>query len=297
MVSVTLLHDYLPILDVKGNFGRIASTGIGPAIEVVTAAALVLLWWSTRFRTVLQVWLGVALFALLCDNVITMVGGDRLSVGWYVGRFNALISAVVIMCVYLAEIKLAYRTSAAAARQMAASCVQLEVAVEQGLIDDLTGLPGRALFLKQAEHIRARNAGTGKSIAVLFLDLDGFKAVNDQFGHGYGDTVLVEFAEALRTCLRESDIAARFGGDEFVVCLSAPPAQIDAVAAQVAARIVEEVGNRADGIGCSVGIKCCGVDGSDFEAAIEDADKAMYAQKRHNARLRGQNRPRLVAVA
>ena len=203
MVSVTLLHDYLPILDVKGNFGRILSTGIGPAIELVTATALVLLWWSTRFRTVLQVWLGIALFALLCDNVITMLGADRLSVGWYVGRFNALISAVVIMCVYLAEIKLAYLTSAAAARQMEASCVQLEVAVEQGLIDDLTGLPGRALFLKQAEHICARNAGTGKAIAVLFLDLDGFKAVNDEFGHGYGDTVLFEFAEVLRTCLSQ----------------------------------------------------------------------------------------------
>jgi diguanylate cyclase len=295
MCSVTLFHDYLPILDVKGNFGRIASTGIGPGIELVTATALVLLWWSTGFRTLLQVWLGVALFALLCDNVITMLGADRLSIGWYVGRLNALISAVTIMCLYLGEIKFAYLTGAAAAQQLAVSHAKLEVAVEQGLIDDLTGLPGRGLFLKQAELNRSRNAGTGMSTAVLFLDLDGFKAINDQHGHAYGDAVLVQFAEVLRTCLRDSDVAGRFGGDEFVVCLSAPSANIEAVALRVAERIAHGIENKVEGIGCSVGIKSCEATGLDVEAAIEYADKAMYAQKREGkARLAKQSRPRLV---
>jgi diguanylate cyclase (GGDEF)-like protein len=299
MSSVTLFHDYLPVLDVKGNFGRIASTGIGPAIELIAAAALILLWRTTKFRTVLQVWLGVALFALLCDNVITMLGGDRLSVGWYVGRLNALISAIVIMFVYLGEIKRAYLTSAVAAQQMAASCAELEVAVEQALIDDLTGLPGRALFLKQAEHIRLRNGAAGMSTAVLFLDLDGFKAINDQFGHGYGDTVLVRFAEVLRSCLRETDIAGRFGGDEFVVCLTAPSLHIDATAARIAERIVQEIGKLGDGIGCSVGSKCCGADGLELEAVLRQADKAMYAHKqRSKGRLAMQGgKPRLVAVS
>jgi diguanylate cyclase len=296
--SVTLFHDYLPVLDVKGNFGRIASTGIGPAIELITAAALILLWRTKKFRTVLQVWLGVALFALLCDNVITMLGGDRLSVGWYVGRLNALISAVVIMFVYLGEIKRAYLTSVGAAQQMAASCAQLEVAIEQALFDDLTGLLSRAPFLQQAEHIRTRNAAAGMSTAVLFLDLDGFKAINDQFGHAYGDAVLVRFAEVLRNCLRGTDIAGRFGGDEFVVCLTAPFAHIDATAARVAERIVQEIAKMGDGVGCSVGIKTCGVDGLAVEAAIHDADKAMYAEKRRGKdRSAMQGRPRLIAVS
>jgi diguanylate cyclase len=296
--SVTLFHDYLPVLDVKGNFERIASTGIGPAIELITAAALVLLWRTTGFRTVLQVWLGVALFALLCDNVITMLGGDRLSVGWYVGRLNALVSAVVIAFVYLGEIKRAYLTSVGATRLMAASCAQLEVAVEQALIDDLTGLPTRGLFLKQAEHNRVRNAAAGMSTAVLYLDLDGFKATNDQFGHGYGDTVLVRFADVLRKCLRDTDIAGRFGGDEFVVCLAAPSTHIDATAARVAERIVQEIGKMEDGVGCSVGIKICGVEGLAVEIAIHDADKAMYVEKKRGKhRVAKQGRPRLIAVS
>ena len=296
--SVTLFHDYLPVLDVKGNFGRIASTGIGPAIELLTAGALVLLWRTTRFRTVLQVWLGVALFALLCDNVITMLGGDRLSVGWYVGRLNALISAVVIMFVYLGEIKRAYLTSVNVAQQMAASCAQLEVAVEQAQVDDLTGLPSRALFLQQAEHIRDRNAAAAMSTAVLYFDLDGFKAINDQFGHGHGDTVLVQFAKVLRNCIRDTDIAGRIGGDEFVVCLTAPSTHIDATAARIAQRIVQEVEKMGDGIGCSVGIKTCEVDGLSLETAIHQADQAMYAEKkRGKTRSAMRGRPRLVAVS
>ena len=79
-----------------------------------------------------------------------MLGAERLSVGWYFGRLNALISAVVIMFVYLGEIKRAYFTSVNVAQQMVASCAQLEVAVEQALVDDLTGPPSRALFLQQA---------------------------------------------------------------------------------------------------------------------------------------------------
>lgn len=295
MLSVTLFHDYLPVLDVKGNFGRIATTGIGPAIELVTAAAFVLLWRTTKFRTVLQVWLGVALFALLCDNVITMLGGDRLSVGWYVGRFNALISAVVIMMVYLGEIKRAYLTSAEAARQMADSCAELEVAVEQALIDDLTGLLSRALFLKQAEHIRARDAAVGMSTAILFLDLDGFKAINDRLGHAHGDTVLVKFANVLRKCLRGTDVAGRYGGDEFVVCVSGPPSQIEAIAARIGERITLEISKTGNGIGCSVGIKIC--EGLDVESAMQDADRAMYAEKKRSKDRLAKARPRLVAVS
>lgn len=296
MASVTVFHDYLLVLDVKGNFGRIAATGIGPAIELVTAAALLLLWRTTRFRTVLQVWLGVALFALLCDNIITMLGADRLSVGWYVGRLNALVSAIVIMLVYLGEIKRAYLTSAEAARQMADHYAQRELADDQALIDDLTGLPSRALFLRQAGHIRARNSIAGISTAVLFLDLDGFNAINDRFGHAYGDTVLVQFAKVLGQCLRENDIAGRYGGDEFVVCVSAPTGEIDATAARVAQYIVQEIGKMDGGIGCSVGIKVC--DGLELEAAVQQADQAMYAdKKRSRIRSAREGRPRLVAVS
>jgi diguanylate cyclase len=298
IASVTLFHDHLPVLDIGGNFSRIASTGIGPAIELITAAALVLLWRTTKFRTVLQVWLGVALFALLCDNVITMLGGDRLSVGWYAGRLNALISAIVIMFVYLGEINRAYFSSAGEAQQMAASHAQLEITLEQALIDDLTGLPSRTLLLQQAEQLRVRNASAGMATAVLFMDIDGFKAVNDQFGHGFGDRVLVRFAEVLRSCLRETDIAGRFGGDEFVVCLTASSANINATAARIAEHITQKIEEMDGGIGCSVGIKICSAGEFVVNTAVLQAGKAMHA-----ANNRGSNRaatrgsPRLVAAS
>ena len=299
IASVTLFHDILPVLDVAGNFHRITTTGIALAIQLLTGTALLLLWRVTRFRTVLQVWLGVALFALLCDNMITMLGGSRLSVGWYVGRFNALISAAVIMLVYLAEINRAYIKSAGDAKQIAASNVELQVKVDEARVDHLTGLAGRALFLEQAAAMCNSSANDDKSAAILFIDLDGFKAINDQFGHDHGDTVLMQTAAVLRASLRDTDIAGRLGGDEFVVCLTAPSLQIDDIAEKIAERIVNKVGAIGNGVGCSVGIVVCALATLNMENAIHQADEAMYTAKK-----RGKNRfvihgrrPRLVAVA
>src|ERR1700737_2842080 len=285
IASVTIFHDLVPILDAQGNFHRITTTGIAPAIQALTALALVLLWKLTRFRTTLQVWLGVALFALLCDNLITMLGGDRLSVGWYVGRFNALVSAAVMLLVYLAEINRAYIKSMNDTRQMAASCAELEVKVDSARIDHLTGLASRALFLEQVEAFRVRNAACDTSVAVLFVDLDNFKEINDHFGHDHGDAVLVKAAEVLRTSLRETDIAGRLGGDEFVICLTARSAAIDAVANGIAERIVNRISESGDGVGASVGIALCSVDTLEIKIAIRQADEAMYA-----AKSRGKNR-------
>lgn len=298
IASVTVFHDLLPVLDVRGNFHRITTTGIAPAIQALTALALVLLWRVTRFRTTLQVWLGVALFALLCDNLITMLGGDRLSAGWYIGRFNALISAGVILLVYLAEINRAYAKSMNDARQMAASCAELEIRVDNARIDHLTGLAGRALFLEQVEMSRVRNTARDLSVAILFVDLDGFKEINDRFGHDRGDLVLVKTAEVLRASLRETDIAGRLGGDEFVVFLTAPSAVINATANRIAERIVNKVSAIGDGVGASVGVVLCSVDTLETEAAIRQADEAMYAAKRRGKnRFTFHGRPRLAVVS
>jgi diguanylate cyclase (GGDEF)-like protein len=280
IAAITIFHDFLPVLDIDGNFHRITTTGVAPAIQVLTAAALLLLWRATGFRTVLQVWLGVAVFALLCDNTITMLGGNRLSVGWYVGRLNALISATTIMLVYLAEINRAYLKSVVDAKQLATSYAQLEVKADEARIDHLTGLAGRALFLEQAEALRAHSAANNLATAVLFVDLDGFKAINDEFGHDCGDTVLAQTADVLRASLRETDIAGRVGGDEFVVYLAAPSEFIEKTATAIAGRIVKKVLEIGNGIGCSVGITLSSGEIVDVETAIRRADEAMYAAKK-----------------
>jgi signal transduction histidine kinase len=123
---VTVFHDQLPVLDLNGDFKRITSTGIAPGLEIILAAALVCLWRAGGFRNVVHVWLGIVLVALLCDNAITMMAGNRLTLGWYVGRFGALIASAVMMLVYLHEILASYQRSMEKSEQLAHSNAQLD---------------------------------------------------------------------------------------------------------------------------------------------------------------------------
>ncbi len=151
----------------------------------------------------------------------------------------------------------------------------------QALHDPLTGLPNRVLLQDRLELALRRRSH--QALALLFVDLDGFKAVNDSLGHAAGDEVLRAVAGRLQRCIRPDDTAARFGGDEFAVLLEG--AETAATAGRVAERIVRDlsapllVGECPVTIGASVGV-ALGVPG-DVSAAdlLADADTAMYAAK------------------
>ena len=128
---VTSFHDRLPVLDIEGDFSRITRTGIAPGIQLILAGALAVLWRASRFRNVLHVWLGIVLVALLCDNAITMAGGSRLTMGWYVGRCGALIAFSVMTLVYLREITASYLRSVEMSSRLATSIVQLDGNIHQ----------------------------------------------------------------------------------------------------------------------------------------------------------------------
>jgi diguanylate cyclase (GGDEF)-like protein len=279
VAAVTLFLGKLPALEVDGDFSRITTSGIGAAIQGVSVLALLLLWRATRFRSELHVWLGVALTGLLFDIAITMMGGSFLSVGWYVGHFNALISACAILIVYLMEINRVYLRTVDNAHQLAQSNAQLAMKIDQARLDHLTGLPARELFIEQVTARSAHSTNNGTVVAVLFIDLDGFKRVNDTLGHEHGDLVLRRTAEVLRSVLRDTDIAARLGGDEFVVCLFAPFTSIQQVMIDVAGRIVHMVSSIGDEIGCSIGVSLNSADRLNIELALRNADQAMYEAK------------------
>ncbi len=152
---------------------------------------------------------------------------------------------------------------------------------EQALTDPLTGLPARARFKELAEKLesRARN-DPGLGLAVLFVDLDGFKRVNDVHGHEQGDRVLAETARVLRRNIRETDVAGRIGGDEFVVCLVAPVGQVREAAEALAGRLVPGVAAIGYGLGCSLGVSVCRTCTPSLKRALELADAAMYEAKR-----------------
>lgn len=156
--------------------------------------------------------------------------------------------------------------------------------VHRATHDALTGLPNRALFHDRLDHALARAARFGHQIGVLFIDLDGFKHVNDTLGHSAGDAMLREVAGRLRSRVRASDTLARLGGDEFVVLLEqlSAPGQ-----AEQAARVVlgplpgpMEVEGHTVEIRYSMGMALSPADGSTAEAILHAADQRMYAAKR-----------------
>ena len=147
--------------------------------------------------------------------------------------------------------------------------------------DPLTGLANRRLFLDRLDHALAQLRRSDGTCAILFIDLDDFKAVNDGYGHTAGDALLVEVAARLRRAVRESDTIARFGGDEFAVLCEG--ADLD-MATQVTQRIEAELnqttvieGDRVAVVG-SIGIAIADRD-ADADALLRQADAAMYAVK------------------
>jgi diguanylate cyclase (GGDEF)-like protein/PAS domain S-box-containing protein len=149
--------------------------------------------------------------------------------------------------------------------------------------DPLTRLPNRILLRDRFEQGLLHAARAGSKVAVIYLDLDRFKAINDTLGHPVGDRLLVSVAERLRTCVRESDTISRQGGDEFVVVLmDVGDAQ---VAGQVAGKIIESLATPFDLDGHvlatsgSIGISLYPDDGDDFDNRLKQADTALYHAK------------------
>ena len=150
--------------------------------------------------------------------------------------------------------------------------------------DSLTGLASRALFMDRLDHGLACAAREESQVAVLFVDLDRFKVVNDSMGHAAGDLLLVEVADRLRTCLRDTDTAARIGGDEFAVLLQ--DMHGPQLATIVADQIIEvlhapfEIRGKQVYINASVGVAFNTPNAQDAETLIQNSDLAMYQAKK-----------------
>ncbi|MBF0190192.1 MAG: diguanylate cyclase [Magnetococcales bacterium] len=155
----------------------------------------------------------------------------------------------------------------------------------QANFDGLTDLPNRTLFLDRLTHALLLACRNGESLAVLFIDLDHFKPVNDTLGHGAGDELLRQVAQRLRLCVRQSDTLARLGGDEFTIILAnlCQPPDPEIVAEKVLAALSRpfELPGVAYGItiSASVGIALYPEHGTDLESLLQKADQAMYQAK------------------
>lgn len=149
--------------------------------------------------------------------------------------------------------------------------------------DQLTGLVNRTLFRDRLVHAMARSKRKDQPLAILLLDLDRFKAVNDTLGHDVGDHLLAMVSERLKSCVREVDTVARMGGDEFTAILEGVSGETDVTV--VAKRIVDslsapfEIGPHRVSIGVSIGITLYPLDDQNIDGLLRHADAAMYGAK------------------
>ena len=149
--------------------------------------------------------------------------------------------------------------------------------------DSLTGLPNRSLLNDRISQALTQTRRTGRQVAILFIDIDGFKYINDSFGHTVGDGLLKALAARMVEVIREGDTVARLGGDEFVIVLNGISSEEDA--SQISQKLLKAlplpllIGDRSILITASIGISIFPRDGSDPENLLKNADVALYAAK------------------
>ena len=208
-------------------------------------------------------------------------GGVTLQNSWLaaaIGMFAlGLLAVTLVTAVYDAHLQSRARTQA---ERLAQANAELQ---HQATHDALTGLPNRVLFLDRLEREIAHGERDHHRFAVLVVDLDRFKVINDTLGHGAGDQLLIEIAGRLVAAVRAVDTVARTGGDEFLLLLTAiqEPADAAGIAAKIVAALDKAVsiGGTEVHVSASVGISVYPNDGADGDALVAHADEAMYFAK------------------
>lgn len=167
--------------------------------------------------------------------------------------------------------------------------VRTEDAEQSALRDALTGLPNRVLFEQGLDSGLSQAKRHGWGLAILFVDIDEFKSINDAYGHDLGDQVLLVVADRLKTFVRDEDIVSRWGGDEFVcLCLEVKQdADVTRLAEKMVARIAEpcELDGKTFSIRASIGVAIYPADGETADTLFKNADAAMYEAKAATERV------------
>ncbi len=212
-----------------------------------------------------------------------------LAIAWLIGRriqhaVRALVPAALALgkghAVEVGVLGLAEVDEVGSALNSASTLLQQ--ALQRAHHDPLTGLANRSLLDELLRTLLAASQRTGRPVALLYIDLDGFKAINDRYGHARGDEVLRWVAQRLRDTVRLSDSAARLGGDEFVMLL--PDADVDG-AAQVATKVLQVLAEPWPDstvqlpVSASIGISVFPLHAGNAEDLVRRADSAMYAAK------------------
>jgi diguanylate cyclase (GGDEF)-like protein/MYXO-CTERM domain-containing protein len=290
VAALTLLatvgHDLLPEIIRGGDYSLLISTGVSPTILGLSVLALLALW-RRRERAVIDVWLMVVMSVWLLDVMLSsVVSSVRYDLGWYGGRSYGLLASCCLLIVLLFEMNRLYGRLADALATARTLQEHLTFRAEN---DSLTGLPNRALFYDRLETAMTRCRRTKKLMALLYLDIDHFKRINDNYGHAAGDDLLRLFSQRLLQCVRASDTVARLGGDEFTVILEnlSSPDAAQSVVDKLIGALRHPYGTAEEDIPAraSIGISYfCGEE-LNSDGLVKQADAALYRAK-HGGRNR-----------
>ncbi len=266
---------WLPPIVSGDSYREAFKVGAAQAVIGINVAALLGLTIFERRRTVLQLWLRVAVVGSLLNAIITLAGGARYAVGWYVARADDAIASAVIFGAFLGEMTRLYDL---------VSGLNVQLAALAGA-DSLTGIANRRRFDEALSVAWRQGRRDGAPLSLLIVDIDFFKSYNDAMGHPAGDRCLRAVAQVLASSVRRPhDLVARYGGEEFAVLL---PGTDETGAARVAERCGRAVADlrlsHPQGVGgfvsVSVGGATCAVRDGMPEGLVAVADRALYQAK------------------
>ncbi len=236
----------------------------GPVALPLVLISLLVCTKAVRGRTGPERWSSVAILVCLCDLCLTYSSHYRYSLGWYTGRTLTVTAAAVVLIAMLAS----FRRLKATAEFNAA-------------YDGLTALANRRSAYDSLAAMIARARRTGTPLSLVLLDLDHFKQINDGYGHAAGDQVLREVADTMRRSVRDTDLCARVGGEEFVIVL--PDATLldarlvaERLRDQLRTRLIPAIGGS---VTASLGVAELQLGDTAAEHLLHRADQAMYRAK------------------
>jgi len=270
LTFVSAARNLLPALGSHGSYALIGTYGLAPILVGLCGAVLIATLAITRGRTILNLWLCVALFASLLDVLLATFGERSYSVGWYISRIHNLLSSAIVLGVFLHELT---AFSAHHARLAA--------------FDALTGLPNRRTLDQRLAGLVGDRRRRTDAFSVLMIDIDHFKMFNDKYGHATGDEGLRAVAVAIKKCLsRAPDLAARYGGEEFCVVLPDTDRHGALTMGEKIRTAVEKlhVPHASGPIRVTVSIGCVSVNAGkrmshDVTEILMIADRALYTAK------------------
>jgi len=296
LILSTHLYERISVLRDMDQALHMFLSGAGKAVWGIHAFALAALFVMTKGRTTVQLSLGMALLASFLGVSVIMAGGSRNMLGGYVVCLNSLIAAGMVLGTLYYEINRLYCVVLDKETRLQSlfsdhpdavySLDRERKRVEERMqymayYDALTYLPNRRLFTQLLQETIEREAGTGRTVAVMFFDLDRFKLVNDTLGHEAGDLLLKEVSARLLAVTKGGATVARMGGDEFAILVTAEKPEVNEMAERIREAVGEPytIANEVLYVTASVGISLYPHHATEMNLLLQYADNAMDVAK------------------